>query len=167
MRGDFARERDFQALLPDTSSLDLNNPANEHLLYLKSRGPAVRDRDVFLLTGLDFSIPFSEDGFPYTNYVKFSHALRMKLLMIRDLKPHLFTEPIPLSEDYIKASDLYKSILAAEYGNVPTVSSSSVVTTTNDLRYSRDDEVFIYEYMCVCVRVCIYIYTYTYIYIYT
>ena len=115
-RSDFARERDFQALLPDPRSLDLNDPRNGHLLYLKSRGPAVRDRDVFHLAGLDFSVPYGEDGVPYTNYVAFTKALRMRLLVLRDLRPHLFTEPIPLSEDIIKTSELYKSILATQQG---------------------------------------------------
>ena len=116
-RGDFAREADFQALMPHRRTLDLNDPRNEHLLYLKSRGPAVRDRDVFLLSGLDVSVPFGEGGLPYTNYVAFSQALRMRLLILRDLRPHLFIESIPLSEDVIKASELYRSILAGQGGN--------------------------------------------------
>lgn len=116
-RGDFAREADFQALLPHRKILDLNDPRNEHLLYLKSRGPAVRDRDVFLLAGLDVSVSFGEGGIPYTNYVAYSQSLRMRLLILRDLRPHLFTESIPLSEDVIKASDVYRSILAAQSGN--------------------------------------------------
>ena len=112
-KGDFARERDFQALLPHQDTLDLNDPRNEHLLYLKSRGPVIKDRDVFLLSGLDFAVSFKEDGVPYTNFVALSQPLRMRLLMLRDLKPHLFTVPIPLSSEEIKHSDLYRSILAS------------------------------------------------------
>jgi hypothetical protein len=111
--GDFARERDFQALLPHQDTLDLNDPRNEHLLYLKSRGPVIKDRDVFLLSGLDFAVSFKEDGVPYTNFVALSQPLRMRLLMLRELKPHLFTVPIPLSSEVIKHSDLYRSILAS------------------------------------------------------
>ena len=114
-KGDFARERDFQALLYQQDNLDQNDPRNEHLLYLQSRGPVIKDRDVFLLNGLDFSVSFKEkSGIPYTNYVALSQPLRMRLLMLRDLKPHLFTVPIPLSEDVIKNSDLYMSILSSQ-----------------------------------------------------
>lgn len=112
-KGDFSRERDFQALLPNQDTLDLNDPRNERLLYLKSRGPVLKDRDVFLLSGLDFAVSFKEDGVPYTNFVALSQPLRMRLLMLRDLKPHLFTVPIPLSSEEIKHSDLYRSILAS------------------------------------------------------
>ena len=34
------RERDFQALLPELWTLDKNDPRNEYLLFLKSRGPS-------------------------------------------------------------------------------------------------------------------------------
>ena len=127
-KGDFARERDFQALLYQQDILDQNDPRNEHLLYLQSRGPVIKDRDVFLLSGLDFSVSFKEKGgMPYTNYVALSQPLRMRLLMLRDLKPHLFTVPIPLSEDVIKNSDLYMSILSSQsttYSSYPGEGSS-------------------------------------------
>ena len=48
-------------------------------------------RDVFHLAGQDFATPFGEDGIPYSNYVVFKQTLRMRLLALRDLKPHLFT----------------------------------------------------------------------------
>lgn len=35
----FARELDFQSLLPDRQELDLNDPRNDHLLYLMSQRP--------------------------------------------------------------------------------------------------------------------------------
>jgi hypothetical protein len=46
---------------------------------------------VFQLQGLDFAIPFKEEGSYYTNYIRFQQALRMKLLRIREIKPYLFT----------------------------------------------------------------------------
>ena len=54
--------------------------------------------DVFRLAGLDLAVPFGEAGAYYSNYLRFSKAHRMRLLSLRDLKPHLFTAPIPLSE---------------------------------------------------------------------
>ena len=49
------------------------------------------DRNVFQLAGLDFAVPFMEEGESYLNFVKFQMSLRMRLLCLRDVKPYLFT----------------------------------------------------------------------------
>jgi hypothetical protein len=51
----------------------------------------------------------------YANYLKFQQGIRVKLLQLRSKKPHLFSEPIPLSEGILKRSDLYKSLLRSAY----------------------------------------------------
>lgn len=81
---------------------------------MKSKAPVHKDIDIFQLSGLNFSVPFGEEGETYLNYMKFQDSLRMKLLKLRETKPFLFTEPIPLSEQSIKSSELYKRIIAKE-----------------------------------------------------
>jgi hypothetical protein len=71
--------------------------------------------NVFQLSGMDYAAPFREEGVSYQNFVKFQMSLRMKLLQLRDSHPHLFTEPIPLSEQIIKSSELYKQIIAKHF----------------------------------------------------
>ena len=57
---DFTKENDFQALLPEYDDLDLNDPRNDYLLYLKSKRSASGDRLLFRLTGADYATPFHE-----------------------------------------------------------------------------------------------------------
>jgi coiled-coil and C2 domain-containing protein 2A len=111
---DFSRERDFQQLLPNLNIVDIHDPRSDSLIYLKSKAPVHKDIDVFQLLGLNFSVPFGEEGDTYLNFIKFQDNLRMKLLKLRETKPFLFTEPIPLSEQSIKSSELYKKIIAKE-----------------------------------------------------
>ena len=75
--------------------------------------------NVFQLSGLDFAVPFREDGVSYQNYIKYQINLRMRLLLLRQTNPNLFSEPIPLSEATIQSSELYKQIISKHY---PTVS---------------------------------------------
>jgi hypothetical protein len=108
---DFARERDFQKLLPNLREIDFNDPRHEGMVLAKLKGPRIQQSDVFQLSGLDFSTVFTEDGDSFRNYVKYQLGLRFKLLQLRERKPYLFSAPIPLSEKDIKASELYKQIL--------------------------------------------------------
>ena len=117
---DFTRENDFQSLLPDLDDIDVNDPLNDHLLYLKSKRGHVssssnQPREVFRLVGGDYASSFSsEGGFSFANYVRFKETPRMKLLQLRSLKPHLFQQPIPLNEAQIKSDAFYKNIFLKE-----------------------------------------------------
>jgi sRNA-binding carbon storage regulator CsrA len=112
---DFTRENDFQLLLPEVEEIDVNDPDNDHLLYIKSKRLAGDDGDVFRLAGNDFGTVFcGEDGHPFSNYVRYKETPRMKLLQLRCVKPYLFNAPIPINEDIIKRSELYKAIFQKE-----------------------------------------------------
>jgi hypothetical protein len=135
----FARERDFQALLPDVLYLDPNDPKNDSLLYTKLQGQQrLLDRDVFLLTrSADIAFPYMEHGFYYDNYTKMKLSDRLQLLSIRNRKPFLFTEPIPLADDLIAASDSLKEVLSKEAPSpdllalIPAASSTATLATTS------------------------------------
>ena len=43
-----------------------------------------------MLSGLDFAVSFGEDGMYYSNFLQFKKSLRMRLLALRYMKPHLF-----------------------------------------------------------------------------
>lgn len=113
---DFARENDFQSLLPDADFIDVNDPSNEVLLHLYSKRALLSDRDVFQLQlSCDFAaLHGTIDGVTFANYARFKETMRMQLLRLRSMKPFLFNDPIPLSETAIKSSELYKRILASE-----------------------------------------------------
>lgn len=61
--------------------------------------------------------PYGEAGDVYINLQKFRESARMALLKIRELKPHLFIEPLPLVEVEILHSALYRNILAGKEGS--------------------------------------------------
>ena len=132
----FVRERDFQRLLPDADELDTFDPKNESVMSIIRAADAdntnlYRDRDLFRLYGEQYAVVFQENGAPgagYSNFMKFTSSNRMKLLMLREYKPFLFTgmkcslidagyyclifvAPIPLSEAEIKQSELYRNLL--------------------------------------------------------
>ena len=112
---DFTRENDFQQLLPDLDDIDLNDPDNDHLLYLKDKHSAAGDSASFRLYGAEFGATFKgEDGYMFSNYVRYKETPRMKLLQLRCVKPYLFNSPIPLNENVIKNSELYKTIFQQE-----------------------------------------------------
>ena len=112
---DFSREADFQQLLPDLEDIDVNDPDNDHLLYLKGKRPVTDDSAAFRLYGDTFGAMFhAEDGHLLNNFVRFKETPRMKLLQLRCVKPYLFNAPIPLNEAVIKNSELYKTIFAQE-----------------------------------------------------
>ena len=57
-------------------------------------------------------MPFTEGGESYQNYMRFKDGPRSQLLKLREQKPHLFTEPVPISDEAIKSSELYRRILS-------------------------------------------------------
>jgi hypothetical protein len=112
---DFTRENDFQVLLPEVDEIDVNDPDNDHILYLKSKRITGDDNEVFRLYGADFGAVFhGEDGYALSNYVRYKETPRMKLLQLRCVKPYLFNAPIPINEAVIKHSELYKAIFQKE-----------------------------------------------------
>jgi len=117
--------------LPQINSIDINDPESDQLLYLKSKAPVLKNIDVFNLTGYEYSIPFTEDGASYLNFIKFQESLRIKLLKLREKRPFLFTEPIPLAEKDISSSELYRNLLT-EQGGVTTVNELSLSPRPGD-----------------------------------
>lgn len=96
----FVRERDFQRLLPSLNELDIYDPKNEELISIlqsndTDKNSYITNNDVFRLYGQHYSVVFEdESGIGYTNFMKLSPANRMKLLQLRNYKPHLFTGKI-------------------------------------------------------------------------
>lgn len=124
---DFTRERDFQNLLPDTEVLDPNDPQNEHLMRLKKQFDSGNQssRDTFVLVGGKGAADnFSQNGNSYANFLKTKVPDRIRLLMMRESRPYLFTEPIPLSEAIIQKSEFYRSLLAE--GSVDDLAGGSL-----------------------------------------
>jgi hypothetical protein len=91
---DFTRENDFQAMLPPLDEIDINDPQNEHLLYLKSKRSVISDSDIFRLQGFDTISYFRGHGsssfYTMMNYMIAKPSLRLQLLLIRSKKPYLF-----------------------------------------------------------------------------
>lgn len=134
----FARERDFQMLLPATDSFDKNDPRNEHIMYSKlMASPKIGQRDYFQLHGGDVSVYFSENEESYSNYLRFQMGYRLRLLVLRDLKPFLFSEPIPLSEKFIRHSQYYRSILA---NSSPKVNDTSMENDTLNITNGQNGD---------------------------
>ncbi len=115
MTNDAYKERDFQQLLPSISNLDVNDPSSDDVVKTILMGKsASTEFDSYYLFGKHFAESFSEDNQNYENYLKFSPNLRLQLLKLRDSKPYLFTDPVPLSDAVIQRSELYKKILITE-----------------------------------------------------
>ena len=136
---DFTRENDFQQLLPPIESLDINDPHNEHLLYLKSKktvalsggGDELGGADCFRLQGYDYALIFeaqrvyNNPSFPtmhgvhYTmaNYLAVKENLRMQLLALRWKKPYLFSGTA--------IAQTAASVIADAKANAPAVSAST------------------------------------------
>lgn len=128
---DFTRDNDFQQLLPALETLDLNDPQNDHLLYLKSkRSFGSEGQDIFRLQGLDYALIFQAkriynspafgnmNGQHYSmaNFMAVKDNLRIQLLRLRVQKPYLFQsdQGIPLLEHFITNSEIFKSVLQKE-----------------------------------------------------
>ena len=102
-------------LMAGGGGLDPLDPRNDHLIGransvvfngsassaslggADSRAALAADRPVFSLSG-DVVVPYQEGADSYINFAKFKEGSRMKLLKLREVKPFMFTEPIPLSE---------------------------------------------------------------------
>jgi len=121
---DFARERDFQQMIRTKNNIDDQDPRNIALVQSKGRSKitGTRDeRDVFQLQpGPGLSHALVENGTTYLNFTRLQEPLRSKLLKMRNLKPYLFTDPIPINERTIHRSDIYRSILQQERNKMDT-----------------------------------------------
>ena len=104
-------------MLPELDGLDPNDPQNDQLLRLKrifnAGNQTVRDSFV-LIGGTRPAMSYGEGGASYSNYLKVKPPDRISLLMMRQVKPYLFTEPIPLSEATIKKSEFYRNLLITD-----------------------------------------------------
>ena len=78
------------------------------------------------------------DGHLYNNYVYYKETPRMKLLQLRNVKPYLFNSPIPINENIIKNSELYKTIFKKELNETMAVINTTSTTTNN----KEDDNLF-------------------------
>ena len=103
-----------QRILQGFENLDPNDPRNDAWLRSAKRVEGNQDRPVFHLDGLDFAVPFGEDGGFYDNYMRFQGSLRMQLLHMRQAKPFLFSEPIPMTDAEIRNKEIFKALLAQE-----------------------------------------------------
>jgi hypothetical protein len=138
---DFTKEKDFFDLLPSLHLLDLHDPRNDLLVQHQIQAllsGRLRKRNIFQFGGEYFSsLHCEQEGrgggggsssdagggggggggmitSSYGNYFKYQASYRLQLLRLRELKPYLFTEPIPLSEEIIRTSELFKKILQME-----------------------------------------------------
>lgn len=112
--------QDFLKLMPKLNELDINDPRNEVLLAtLFAAGGLMAgrdaDEDVFRLLHDETSLLLKENNVSYANYLKFQQGLRIKLLQLRTKKPYLFSGPIPLDENVLKHSEIYKNLIASAY----------------------------------------------------
>ncbi len=123
---DFVKEKDFLKLMPKLSELDVNDPRNANLLdMIMAAGGVVSgknvlmssafssDKMIFRLNNDENNLLLQERGVSYANFMKLQQSLRIKLLQLRSKKPYLFSGPIPLNEETLKRSDLYKNIIAS------------------------------------------------------
>jgi hypothetical protein len=135
---DFTRERDFHKLLPDINTLDPNDPQNEHIVRLNqqfsSGNQATRDTFV-LIGGSSAAASFSENGESYANFLKCKVPDRIRLLLMRESRPYLFSEPIPLSDAIIHKSEFYRSLLtegADDTHKAGALSNADLATKTSN-----------------------------------
>ena len=111
---EFTKEKDFFELLPPLNLLDINDPRNDKLIGKKVSGilsGRMKKRDIFQLGGEFVARLHSENGLSYGHFIKMKTSSRIRLLRLRELKPYLFTERIPLSEEAIRHSALFKNLL--------------------------------------------------------
>ena len=99
-------------LLPTLMTMDPNDPRNAMLSGGRFDAmQTVESRKLFHMFGNDTAEPFREGQGSYRNYLRFKMGPRLQLLQLRENKPHLFSEPIPNTDDAIRQSTLYKQIL--------------------------------------------------------
>jgi hypothetical protein len=133
---DFAREKDFQVMIRKDEKFDKHDPRNEEVLMSKRRARIEgtrAERDVFQLgPGPELGDMFGEAGSSYLNYMRLQEPMRHKLLRMRNSKPFLFSQPIPLSDKTIRRSDIYRRILASERLKLKDID--------NDFEHDSDDD---------------------------
>lgn len=113
----FTKEKDFFDLLPQVNDIDINDPRNDGLVrQIRSGLLSGRNtqRDIFQLFGAQFTVMYGEENTDYSNFLRFQLNDRMKLLKLRDSRPYLFTEPIPLQQSAIRKNEVLRNILARE-----------------------------------------------------
>lgn len=104
-------------LLPTLMTMDPNDPRNTMLSSSRFDSlSSFENRSLFLMQGNEVAVPFKEGLESYNNYLSFKMGPRLQLLQLREMKPHLFSEPIPNTDDEVSKSALYKQIL---YTNFP------------------------------------------------
>ncbi len=113
-------------LLPSIKNMDPNDPRNDVLASRATEDPMGMNKKVFHLFGHNFAVAFSEGGESYDNYLRFKEGPRSQLLRLRQQSPHLFTEPIPLTDAEIRSSELYRRLLTQH------VAKSALVTDEDE-----------------------------------
>ena len=118
----------LQPLMQKASkAIDYNDPAFLGTLHSDETFTRNSTSLKFLLTGSDvFPASYEEAGRTFMNYLHFQESARMALLRTRDLKPHLFSVPLPFFESDILQSSLYRNILIGKTGLGPLEDGSSV-----------------------------------------
>ena len=114
---EFTQEKDFFELLPPLENIDTNDPRNDNVVALQQHGIVsgrLNQRNIFQLGGEHFTVMHKEGGISYGQYLRLQPSNRLKLLRLREVKPYLFTFPIPLSEEDIKKSEVLKNLLIRE-----------------------------------------------------
>jgi hypothetical protein len=114
---EFTEEKDFFELLPPLNMLDINDPRNDKVVQKKVRGilsGRMKKRDIFQLGGEFVARLHMENGISYGHFMKFKPSDRIRLLRLREHKPYLFTERIPLSDEAIRNSVLFRNMLLRE-----------------------------------------------------
>lgn len=110
---EFARERDFLALLKHVPDVDVNDPSNKTLVRLRSiyfsMSDKLKRRDVFHAAELYEQLLFNG-----TNRDKYQLSRRHRLIQLRKDRPDSFSTPIPIHESEIKANDVYMTLLRPE-----------------------------------------------------
>lgn len=114
---EFTEEKDFFEMLPSLNMLDINDPRNDGVVQKKLSGilsGRMKKRDIFQLGGEFVARLHAENGVSYGHFIKFKASDRIRLLRLREQKPYLFTERIPLSETVIRNSVLFRNMLLRE-----------------------------------------------------
>ena len=128
---DFTKEKDFFELLPALDRIDTNDPRNDNVVALQQQGIVsgrLKQRNIFQLGGKDFTTLHREGGVSYGHYLRLQPSDRLKLLRLREVKPYLFTFPIPLKDSEIKNNEVMKKLLKNE---LPGYSGQSQYISTS------------------------------------
>jgi hypothetical protein len=118
---------------------DFNDPSNENILKIlnktKKKLNSTIDENYFRLKKNDFSVAFEYDNSNLTNFLKFKENFRMKLLKLRNLKPFLFSNKIPLNEETIKNDIELQKILSKEKKTLGFLSLNELLNDDNKTKF--------------------------------